>query len=264
MLWVRHLAYVEPEFEGDPGLLIGRFEVTWGEWARVMGERPLPSLTSGDPDDFPVRFVTAFEAEAFAAARGGRLPTKQEWERAGSPRGAQGRRFPWGPDYVPERCNGLELRIHGPTRVGTFESGKSPWDCYDLAGNVREWTSSRIGPRRIVKGGSFQTSGIRSNRGEGIPSRLEVFTDERVEPGVRQWDLGFRILLDPAETFPRLARDAARAEVTRESAAFRELVALGRAAPEALRHVISRGPYDPETGPILFEVARLVREATGR
>jgi len=266
LAWVTHLTYVAAESPTRTGFLIGRFEVTWEEWERVEGDRPSPSSTASDPLDFPVRFVTASEADAFAATLGARLPTKWEWERAGSPAGeAQARfRFPWGQVYTPERCNGLELRLFGPTRVGTFESGKSPWECYDLAGNVREWTSTQVGRRRVVKGGSFQTSGARSGRGESTPSNLEIFADQLLEPGVRQWDLGFRLVVDPVEVFPRLARRAAESRLPRTSDDFDRLVRLGGVAPQALRSVAGRQPYDPDVGPLLFEALRVVRESARR
>jgi formylglycine-generating enzyme required for sulfatase activity len=212
------LAYVGASTTGEPGFLIDRFETTVARWRgsgreerspmgeALAGDPPAveaagtsagPEVVRGSGDDRPVVRVTANEAEAFAASVGGRLPTADEWERACSLPGEDDRRFPWGHAFSSLFCNSLDLGLGGPTRVGVFESGRSPWGVYDLAGNVREWTATEVRGRRIVKGGSFNTRGPRVGAVSRRPSRLEVHhREDLLEPGAYAFDLGLRVVFD--------------------------------------------------------------------
>lgn len=116
-----------------------------------------------DPDQ-PVVGVSWFEAQAYAKWLGDykkdgltyRLPTEQEWERAA--RGDSGNIYPWGNTFDPEKCNSQESDIEAPNPVNLYPNGISPYGCYDMCGNVWEWTSSFYDENkntRVLKGGSF-------------------------------------------------------------------------------------------------------------
>jgi formylglycine-generating enzyme required for sulfatase activity len=152
-----------------------------------------------DRADHPVNCVDWFQAEAFCAFAGKRLPTEEEWEWAARG-GSAGKTYPWGEAPPADRaCWSGEGSAGGARRTGTcpvasHPSGASAAGIHDLAGDVWEWTATRDvvfadsrgrggSPARIARGGGW---------GEDRADLLTAARRAKDLPGDRAADLGFR------------------------------------------------------------------------
>lgn len=138
--------------------------------------------------DHPVVNVSWEDAQAYADWSRKRLPTEQEWEKAA--RGPNGRIYPWGNAFNRFNCNGRDLSLNGTTSVSQFPNGASQYGCYDMSGNVWEWTATDVFPdsqeAKVIRGGSW------ASPQEGMRTTARAY--ERVER--RRRDLGFRCARD--------------------------------------------------------------------
>jgi toxoflavin biosynthesis protein ToxD len=112
----------------------------------------------------PVVLVSHADARAYAewltrvTGRVWRLPTELEWEKAA--RGVDGRRFPWGDTFDPQRLNSHDAGPFDTVPVRRYPAGASPFGVLDAAGQVFEWTATlTTAGRAIVKGGSWDDRG---------------------------------------------------------------------------------------------------------
>ena len=133
----------------------------------------------------PVHGVDWFDAYAYAAWKGKRLPTRAEWQKAAG--ALQGNLYPWGREFLSPNVN---LRS-GLVPVNDYPSGRSPYGCYQMAGNVEEWCMDRIDRdakrQRPLCGGSF-----RSRRTD-----ILVRSERHADPTSREVTFGFRCVSDP-------------------------------------------------------------------
>jgi iron(II)-dependent oxidoreductase len=115
----------------------------WSRGDDGWSERFMDRTVALDPGR-PVAHVCYWEAEAYATWAGKRLPTEVEWEVAASwdPDAGQARPYPWGDGSPTPRLANLDALLFETTRVGSYPEGVSPLGCWDMMGNVWEWTST--------------------------------------------------------------------------------------------------------------------------
>jgi formylglycine-generating enzyme required for sulfatase activity len=212
------------------GFWMGKYEVTQGQWRRVLGKLPGP-LTAELPggDEYPVGNVNFAEAEAFCrkltevARNSGelpegwefRLPTEAQWEyacRAGTTTATS-----FGDTLSSKQANfrgkpynGAEV---GPSLGKAAKVGRYPanaWGLHDMHGNTfewcRDWYHSRL-PGGVDPDLYSARSTAQRNR-TGDSSRVRrggAWTDDgwpcrsaarlRFEPERRYDHIGFRVVV---------------------------------------------------------------------
>jgi len=234
-----------------------------------------PQRKAFDADQQPACGVTWLDSFAFCRWLGGRMPSEAEWEKAA--RGTDGRIFPWGNSFDPMRLDCAESQNKRTVAVGTYPGGRSPYGCYDMAGNVAEYcldafeeSALRIMPRtnpcllerhpardkRVQRGGSWNRFGLlfkarTSARGFGKivahnpdPSResLDSF------PVQEYLFSGFRVVLSPLqELFPdgEVERLLAQATAIRDQ----RLQAINKKRAQSGKPLLPSLPALPGTAP---------------
>lgn len=191
--------------EDVPAFLLDRTETTIAEYEACIRQGPCvevrdPALGTFEKRHLPIAFVDRDSARQYCLFRGGRLPTRREFERAA--RGASSRMFPWGNLYHSAASNHGKFGTNTTDAsdgysdrapVGSFPAGASSEGVLDLAGNVAEWVEhdpaksveAPLESRRDeshVCGGSFRTGAV------GLAGAICVPLDAKS----RQSDVGFR------------------------------------------------------------------------
>jgi formylglycine-generating enzyme required for sulfatase activity len=106
-------------------------------WLAGRDSTALPAACVDAVADQPRVCITWYEAEAYAAWRGGTLPTEAQWEYAA--RGPSSSIFPWGDDWDAAKANVVDSEAL--TSVGSYPDGASWVGALDMAGNAMEWVA---------------------------------------------------------------------------------------------------------------------------
>lgn len=113
----------------------------WSEdgwaWLADRDATALPGACVDAKPDEPRVCITWYEAEAYAAWRGGALPTEAQWEFAA--RGPASSIFPWGDEWDEAKANVVDSDASTP--VGSLPDGASWVGALDMAGNAMEWVA---------------------------------------------------------------------------------------------------------------------------
>ena len=209
---------------------IGQFPVTNREYAEFIRHNKTQKVPTHDwiqrkPPantlDYPVVAVSWHDAVAYCqwlsnqTKRSYRLPTEAEWEKAA--RGNEGWLYPWGNEWEVGYSPEMHTKITPACITNANETkpyypkGRSPYGCYDMIGNVQEWTSTLWGdnftksdypyPYKANDGREDPDGGItvyRICRGGLVcgETRLQCASRSRMRSDATTMQLGFRVVLE--------------------------------------------------------------------
>jgi dienelactone hydrolase len=204
-------------------------EVPWEEGMRRLVDgtgRPGPSTwQAGDfpkgQADYPVGGISWYEAAAYCAFAGKRLPTRHHWEQA---LGATGERMS---GFAPLLAKLSNFGGEGPAPAGSHH-GMTAFGALNMAGNVREWCWNPTKGGRLIRGGAWDDA-------EYMGAALT-----QQSPWNRAAQNGVRCVVDPE---PALVPEAAFTPTTLVSGRdYRKAMPAGDAVFASYR---SRFDYDP-------------------
>lgn len=147
-----------------PAYRIGKYPVTnaqFEEFIRETGRVVTPNMgwdgqkSPKDRGSYPVTGVTFYDAVAYCQWLSGKtgrkyiLPNEAQWEKAC--RAGEQTIYPWGDDFEAGRCN------HGSSALTPVEAfpAQNEFGLFDLVGNIRQWTCSLWGEKRIAPDPAF-------------------------------------------------------------------------------------------------------------
>jgi eukaryotic-like serine/threonine-protein kinase len=141
---------------------IDQYPVTHLDFQQYMPEWTVPP----GKENHPATGVSWDDADAYCRALNKRLPSEAEWEAAARGSGPDPQLYPWGRDAA------LALELPNQTyEVGSQTFNISPFDVYDMFGNVYEWVGEPYGQ---LTAGKQLLRGVRYGLPYDLAFRLEV------------------------------------------------------------------------------------------
>jgi len=101
-------------------------------------------------DDYPVTWISWYEAAAYAEFVGKSLPTASHWDIASGNYTPLIRSRMFAAVLIPNS----NFKDKGPVPVGSLQ-GMTSYGAYGMAGNVREWCWNETPQGRLVRGGAW-------------------------------------------------------------------------------------------------------------
>ncbi len=148
---------------------IGKYEVTQGQWEKIMGDKSNLSYFKGV--NLPVENVSVDTCRKFCdnLGAGFRYPTEAEWEYAARGGNKSHAYINSGSDYLDEvgwYYGNSENKTHDvgmkkPNELGIYDMSGNVWElCSDwkgdyTSGSVTDPTGALTGPCRVYRGGSW-------------------------------------------------------------------------------------------------------------
>jgi gamma-glutamyl hercynylcysteine S-oxide synthase len=155
----------------------------------------------------PVVGLSWYEASAYAAWVGKRLPTDAEWTKAGAwpvesaPGRIAQRRYPWGESFDVRRAHLFGSGNRAPVAVDEFPSGVSVGGIQQLIGNVWEWTGTPL--VELGDPSLYVSEAVMSIRGGAFDTYFENHATCHYQSGEhglsRRHNIGFRLALPMAD-----------------------------------------------------------------
>jgi formylglycine-generating enzyme required for sulfatase activity len=209
--------------------MIGKYEVTNAQYAEFLNDADPTSQhwvttmeigrsgSSGSysytpvegKEQYPVLYVSYYDAEAYCLWKSQKtglnyhIPNKYQWQKAAAWDPVQQKFWTYGYQNTAINCSWCNCYTsvscyNGTTPVGYFNGtggrndARSYYGCYDMSGNVGEWTTevAQVGGGFISRGGRYDT----------LSSWCTVtYTNPYgygETPSTRYRDIGIRLLLD--------------------------------------------------------------------
>lgn len=178
-----------------PAFFIDIHEVTYEKFrdfctsSSVTWELPPPAGLETNVEAqnlLPVTMVNYYDALAYASYYKKNLPTVWQWLRASQ--GDKKTMYPWG-DVWKENATNVGGINNSPMPVKSYPDDRTPIGCFDMLGNVSEWTNTPARPDcteediscpRIIMGGNFAST------------QTPLSKEQTLDPETRSPYIGFR------------------------------------------------------------------------